>query len=65
MRIEEFFYTRKARLVWLKKFQDVRQIARLKQQRYLPWSSLIYNTSARHERPECDTSNMNATRVQH
>ena len=28
-------------------------------------SSLIYNTSAKHERQECDTSNTNATRVQH
>ena len=25
--------------------------------------SLIYNTSARHQRRECDTSNTNATRV--
>ena len=32
------------------------------------WSSLIYNTSARqerHERRECNTSNTNATRMQH
>ena len=28
-------------------------------------SSLIYNTSARHEPHECDTSNKSATRVQH
>ena len=28
-------------------------------------SSLIYKASARHERHECDTSNMNETRLQH
>ena len=28
-------------------------------------SSLIYNTCARHERHECDTSDTNVTRVQH
>ena len=28
-------------------------------------SSLIYKASARHERHECDTSNMNVTRLQH
>ena len=28
-------------------------------------SSLIYNTSARHERHECDTSNISETRVRH
>ena len=28
-------------------------------------SSLIYNTSARHEGDECDTSDMNATRIRH
>ena len=29
------------------------------------WSSLIYNTSAIHEQQECNTSDTNATQVQH
>ena len=29
------------------------------------WSILIYNTTARHERHECDTDDTNATRVRH
>ena len=29
------------------------------------WSSLIYNTSTRHGRHECDTSDTNATRERH
>ena len=31
----------------------------------LLWSSLIYNTSARNERQECDTSDTTATQVRH
>ena len=31
----------------------------------LIWSSLFYNTSTRHERHECNTSETRATRVQH
>ena len=29
------------------------------------WYTLIYNTTAKHERNECDTSDTNATRVRH
>ena len=32
---------------------------------YMIWYSLIYNTSARHQRLECNISDMNATQVQH